>query len=644
MKRIFIILIINWIFSFIPSIYAQELFAKESNKKWGFVDKKGLWIIQPKYQNARDFKEGVGAIQKGSKWGFISASGKLSIKPKFGYVQDFSEGKAAVLSYKQLAGTNRNDHLQRKWGYIDKSGEFAIPYTFRNANNFDGGFALVSNWNQQEKEIYMIDTSGKATSVPFITKRRYNDSVFQIVNIRSDGDSVYKYILSDGRDVTDWYSKNFEFNNFPVKVYLPSSLEDKPTNAFAGDNRIVFVALLNEKGIVFTNWFNEILPFYKNFAPIRYNHKWGFVDEDYNWVTEPIFSDIQLLKNGLYEGQFSANSSALINYKGDILSHSFETIEVFDSTFFIGSYSLNNRRNRESFVALYDSLGKQRTNWYQKINPFQIGIARVEEKKNTRFLNDSVGLKNWYNYVVDSTGEVLSFWRPEMLISWKADNKKTNDSILNYLYAPNANKHLTEEYFSTIYLKTISINKQSKSIVFAGGDFSEGMALVAKKIGVFSKIINGVTFTADDIRYGYIDWKGKQVIPYQYKEASNFSGGKAIISDGKKYGAIDFNGKLIIKPQYQLMGSFGSGLAPVFKDSVWGFVSAKNKLVIPYQYIDVRTFRFGYAAVKKENEWGLIDTKGNLVLDFTYKKPPIPKSAKNIEVLKKGVGYVIVEL
>ena len=63
-----------------------------------------------------------------------------------------------------------------------------------------------------------------------------------------------------------------------------------------------------------------------------------------------------------------------------------------------------------------------------------------------------------------------------------------------------------------------------------------------------------------------------------------------------------------------------------------------------YQYDDVRPFRYGMAAVKKENKWGLINTKGNIILDFEYKKAPIPKSEKTVEVLQDGIGYEVINI
>ena len=53
----------------------------------------------------------------GDKWGYIDKSGKIVIEPQFDDASSFSEGLAAVClgDYCPLRG---------KWGYIDKSGEY----------------------------------------------------------------------------------------------------------------------------------------------------------------------------------------------------------------------------------------------------------------------------------------------------------------------------------------------------------------------------------------------------------------------------------------------------------------------------------------------------------------------------------------
>jgi hypothetical protein len=49
-----------------------------------------------KYEDARDFSEGLAAVRLDRKWGYIDASGKVVIAPRFGDSSSFNGGVAVV--------------------------------------------------------------------------------------------------------------------------------------------------------------------------------------------------------------------------------------------------------------------------------------------------------------------------------------------------------------------------------------------------------------------------------------------------------------------------------------------------------------------------------------------------------------------
>jgi len=294
---------------------AQEYTPKEDKGKWGFVNSKNEWVIKPKYIAVNNFSEGLAAVQKGIKWGFINTNGDYVVKPVYGYVHDFKEGKAAVLSFKPLPGTSREEKLKHKWGFVNKLGEMVIPFSFRNTFPFENNIALVANWGQHDKELYMIDPNGKAISPPFVSKENYNESTLKIKNIRINGDSTYMYITKTGDSKTKWYINNFKFKDFPTKVFLPSDLRNDtiPTDAFKGDSKEKLCAMMNEKGEIFSIWFNKIGKFTLGHAPAQYNRKWGIINNQYEWVIEPIYNDIELIEKGFYQATIELNKSVFIS-------------------------------------------------------------------------------------------------------------------------------------------------------------------------------------------------------------------------------------------------------------------------------------------------------------------------------------------
>jgi hypothetical protein len=102
--------------------------------KAGFIDSKGKWVIEPQFDDARPFSDGLAAAQVGvaidGKWGFIDRTGKFVIDPKFDEVGDFSEG---------LAWVKTNNSV----GFIDKQGQVVIPPVLGKAKSFSLGVAVV---------------------------------------------------------------------------------------------------------------------------------------------------------------------------------------------------------------------------------------------------------------------------------------------------------------------------------------------------------------------------------------------------------------------------------------------------------------------------------------------------------------------
>ena len=82
---------------------------------WGFIDRGGTIVIEPQFDNARSFSEGLAAVTTGGKVGFIDRSGRKVIPAQFDTAASFREGLARVtLGDKEV-----------KIGYVDASGRYA---------------------------------------------------------------------------------------------------------------------------------------------------------------------------------------------------------------------------------------------------------------------------------------------------------------------------------------------------------------------------------------------------------------------------------------------------------------------------------------------------------------------------------------
>jgi len=100
MKSIILTILIFALFAI--SCLAQEsdpLFVVIVNNKRGFIDKTGKIVIEPQFQGAGDFSEGLASVaisDGGYKEGYIDRTGKIVLEPKWDTAGKFSEGVAWV--------------------------------------------------------------------------------------------------------------------------------------------------------------------------------------------------------------------------------------------------------------------------------------------------------------------------------------------------------------------------------------------------------------------------------------------------------------------------------------------------------------------------------------------------------------------
>ena len=76
--------------------------------KWGFIDKTGAWIVEPKFDDAESFIDGAAVVNIAGKWGYIDKTGAWIVEPMYSSISNFSDGALPV----KHAG---------KWGFIDKT-------------------------------------------------------------------------------------------------------------------------------------------------------------------------------------------------------------------------------------------------------------------------------------------------------------------------------------------------------------------------------------------------------------------------------------------------------------------------------------------------------------------------------------------
>ena len=147
--------------------FSEGLVPVEIKGKTGFMDRTGKIVIEPQFEDAENFVDGLAPVRvhseettwcpreasgsrKGftNKWGYIDKTGKMVIPPQFESAEPFSEGLAAIQNCDEAF-------------FIDKTGRKVVAGDFRYASSFAGGLARVDVMTKDGWMSGYIDKSGK---------------------------------------------------------------------------------------------------------------------------------------------------------------------------------------------------------------------------------------------------------------------------------------------------------------------------------------------------------------------------------------------------------------------------------------------------------------------------------------------------
>ncbi len=249
---------------------ADVLFPVIKNNLWGYIDSSGKTVVEPRYDHASQFSEGLGLVKTPKPDGkllCIDAKGKIAfeINPNWSYMKPFNNGLAAV-----------KDKETKLYGYINREGELVIPHKYSAAGDFSEGLAKVELKDSQNKLIEgFIDTKGEMVIRPDRwLKNSFSDGL-AAVRTEKDGKFVYGFMDKKGKTVIEPRFK--KVGRFGEGL------------AFVNDNGQIRIIDKKGKSTAIFNFktgdFDKMPKFSNGFANLYYNWKfptgfWGFVDKN----------------------------------------------------------------------------------------------------------------------------------------------------------------------------------------------------------------------------------------------------------------------------------------------------------------------------------------------------------------------------
>lgn len=311
-----------------------SLIPVESGEKWGYINQKGEYIINPQFNDAGFFRDGLArVVAPDGKIGYIDTKGNYIIMPKYKDGTHFYEGVAFVVeqggkptcidkngetkfvlndaefaitySCGLAAFINGNgvgwidksgnivinpqyfplhidqvsfmedfccviDSSRNEWGVIDKTGKFVINPQFKRMGNFKEGKA----WFYNGEQYGYVNTKGEYVINP----------QFEFCADFSEGlarfrQGKYGFIDENGKIAIN---PQFDANGGDFK------------NGYAKIKQGEKYGYIDKEGkIVINPQFDKASDFFGDIAFVKSTDKWGIIDREGKYIVTPQFDYIK---------------------------------------------------------------------------------------------------------------------------------------------------------------------------------------------------------------------------------------------------------------------------------------------------------------------------------------------------------------
>jgi len=253
----------------------------QEDARYGWIDTQGKFVIAAPdgCDLASRFSEGLAAYRVGGRWGYIDRQGRVVVPAIYDKAEDFSEGLACV-----CVGAGRSN--PGKFGFIDKKGLWVIKPQFVGASSFSEGVACVE-----------IGKNCVVTGTAFINKRG-----IVVINLQhqkggpyyepqsfSGGVAAVNMLWLDPRS-PDGLRRAGGFINKEGDFVLKAQWQD--VSSFSEG----FAVVQNQRGSTsFVDGTGKVVGkvrgvgsrFSEGLASVRVGHHWGYIDRQMKFVVHP---------------------------------------------------------------------------------------------------------------------------------------------------------------------------------------------------------------------------------------------------------------------------------------------------------------------------------------------------------------------
>ena len=258
------------VFKGIPSITEIKFvnglapFYDKKTERFGYINKKGEYVIPPKFIAANSFHEGLALVKEEKAYRFIGVTGNYAFQGSYDKANSFSCGKA-VCAYKKT----EQDSSGWSWHktntlIINKKGEILSGLGFLIVNDFHDNTATIIDLGQYlmtSRGANFIDSTLNVMSKTYIEETRYF----------SEGLAPFKI------------NNQWGYCDMKMKIII----QPKYQNAFS---------------------------FSCGLAQVKQDGEWGYVNRNDTFIIKPQFDTCSQFINGLAYAKSSKNGFFIEGY------------------------------------------------------------------------------------------------------------------------------------------------------------------------------------------------------------------------------------------------------------------------------------------------------------------------------------------
>gem|GEM_PF-883963 len=465
--------------------------------KWGFIDRRGEWLIEPKFETLLDFKEGMARVRQDGKWGAVNEDFEFSIKPIYDYIEYLHHDSDLTL----LAVGLKQDGI----GFVDAKGEIAISPRFGEAGNFQEGLVRV-----RENGLWgYADLQGNVVIEP-----RYKEACdFREGRARVRDRRYWGYIDSQGNEIT------------PQKYLRAGDFHE----GLAWVQHGKFFGYIGLQGKMLINpEMSEAGDFKQGAAPVKKKSGYGMIDQRGRWRVQPRFYRVFPYQENIAVVQ-ERGSFGFVNGEGEfVLRPTYREI---------GEFSENLAPARSNFQFGYLSPDGTVAIDFQfpRAEPFSCGRAAV-------FVNGKWGF-------IDSTGTQVIPNDFSQVGNFHEDRAAVRlDGAWGFV-DPTGRMAVPARY------QTVEPFQQGRAAVQVEGSGwgfvnKDGTVVIPTLYEAVGSFQNGIVPVRKDGKWALLNVFGAPMTSFKYDEVGNFQEGLAQMKVEKRLGVVNGQGKVLLDPGY----------------------------------------------------------------------------------------------